>query len=182
LEKSNHTPETDWESVHPAVDLASWNRAFRYAHSLVRDKAEAEDLTQDAFVVLFREERAGRPVEWINAWMRTVIRHLAYQRRRKERPDLYLPLEESGEQGYQLAHDAPAPAPSPEQRVIDRTMLDLSAKVLGKFSAQERESILMYFRGYDFLQIGKAIGVSRWTARRSTLKALKAFLVTMNEL
>jgi RNA polymerase sigma factor (sigma-70 family) len=182
LKDSDAASESHWEGMHPAVNPAAWNRAFRYAHSLVRDKAEAEDLTQEAFVVLFREQRAGRPVEWMNAWMRTVIRHLAYQRRRKERPELHVPLEESGDQGYLLLHDPAAHAPSPEQRVIDDAMLHLSAKVLGNFSARERESILMYFRGYDFLQIGKAIGVSRWTARRTTLKALKAFLIRMNEL
>lgn len=171
------------ERVHAEeVNPASWNRAFRYAYSLVREKAAAEDLTQDAFVVLFRERRAGRSVGWINAWMRAVIRNLAYQRRLKERPDLHEPLEESGAEGYMLLHEPTAAAPSPEQRAIDDAMLHLSAKVLQEFSLQERESILMYFRGYDFLQIGKALGVSRWTARRTTLKALSAFLDRMNQI
>ena len=167
------------ENLQTAVTPAFWNRAFRYAQSLVREKAAAEDLTQEAFVVLFRERQAGRSVEWINAWMRTVIRNLAYQRRLKERPDLHEPLEEFSMEGYNLLHEPTALAPSPEQRAIDHTMLRLSAKVLQEFSPQERESILMYFRGYDFLQIGNALGVSRWTARRTTLKALNLFLARM---
>lgn len=182
MNSSSGAHEASYGTPDATVDPASWNRVYRYAHSLVREKEVAEDLTQDAFVVLFREQRAGRQVEWVNAWMRTVVKNLAYQRSVKERPDLHVPIEEPDEDAGRgrILRDTAADAPSPEQHAIDDEMLRLSARVLREFPPRERESILMYFRGYDFLQIGNALGVSRWTARRNTLKALKAFLVRIN--
>jgi RNA polymerase sigma-70 factor (ECF subfamily) len=157
-----------------------WKRAFQYAYSLVQNRADAEDLTQEAFVVLFREERAGRPVERVHAWMRTVTRHLAYRRYHKERPDLHLSFETMEDGESRVRYEPADPAPSPEKRAIDEGILHLSAQIMWEFSERDRECILMYFRGYDFLQIGSALGVSRWTARRTTLKALKEFQIRMN--
>lgn len=162
------------------ADPVVWNRVFSYACSLVSSKAEAEDLTQDVFVVLFRERRAGRPVEHVGAWMRTVVRHLAYRRYRRQRPDLHMSLDSTGEDEQSRRFEATDTAPSPEQQVIDKRLLRLSAKIIYEFPERDRECIIMYFRGCDFLQIATVLGVSRWTARRLTLKALSRFQARMN--
>ncbi len=135
--------------------------------------AEAEDLTQETFAELFRAEAEGRPVEWIGAWMRTVTRRLAYRAYRNQRPYLYMSLETTTEDGKHTAWEVPDTQPSPEARVINQSMVRLSAKVLSEFSDRERECVLMYFRGYDFVQIASALGVSRWTARRLTLHVIQ---------
>lgn len=161
------------------VDPAVWKRVFQYAYSLVRNQAEAEDLTQEAFVVLFREQKAGRSVERVNAWMRTIVKHLLYRRYRKLRPDLHIPLDTT-EDCNPILWEFPDTRPSPEQQAIDQAMLCLSAKVLYEFSERDRECILMYVRGYDFQQIASVVGSSRWTARRLTLRALSRLQAKIN--
>jgi DNA-directed RNA polymerase specialized sigma subunit len=66
----------------------------------------------------------------------------------------------------------PDSGPSPEKLVINRSIVHVNARVLREFSERERECVLMYFRGYDFVQIASVIGVSRWTASRLTLDVI----------
>jgi RNA polymerase sigma factor (sigma-70 family) len=139
----------------------------------VGNKAEAEDITQEAFAELFQTQAMGKSVEWIGAWMRTVTRRLAHRAYRKQRPDLHAPFETTTPEGKRIAWEPADTRPSPEKRVIDQIMVHTSAKILSEFSDRERECVLMYFRGYDFSQIASALGVSRWTARRVTLDVIQ---------
>lgn len=163
-----------------SVSASTWKRVFREAYTLVGDRGEAEDLTQEAFVVLFQEQAAGHPVEHLVAWMRTVTRRLAYRRFHKIRPDLHESIDATDEEGNQTLLEPMDPAPSVEKRLIDNNLLRMGKKVLGQFSEKDRECVLMYFRGYDFLQIATILGVSRWTARRTTLRAIQKLQSRMN--
>lgn len=175
-------PEPGNEVDKIGWDLTSWARVFRYAYSLVGNAAEAEDITQETFVVLFHEQRAGRPIGRIGAWMRTVARHLAYRRFHEQRPDLHMSLDAPEEDASRVARELADTRPSPEKRVIDQSVLRLTAKVLSEFSEHDRECILMYLSGYSFQQIGAALGVPHWRARRLTLKAFHRFQARMNRL
>jgi len=163
-----------------SVNSTSWKQVFHYAYSLVGNRADAEDITQDAFLILFKDSESGRQIEHVSAWMRGVIRHLVYRRFRETPPDSHASLDARSEEGKQVLFDPVDPTPSAESRIIEHGMLRLSAKVVCEFSEKDRECIMMYFRGYNFLQIAAALGVSRWTARRITLKALKNFQTRMN--
>lgn len=175
IEGSELKLETARKRSEDEFDPASWRRLFQYVYSLVRNRAEAEDLTQDVFVVLFRERQAGRPIERIGAWMQTVARHMVYRHYHKRRPDLHIPLDAVGTEKYPDYLGLKDATPSPEKQVIDQKMLRLGVKVLYELSERDRECVLMYFRGYDFQQIASVLGISRWTARRLTLKALREF-------
>ncbi len=165
---SNHARD-----VGNTKELTSWKRVFRYAYSLVGNEAEAEDITQETFLELFRAQASGESVQWIGAWMRTVAKRLVYRNYRETRPDLYTSLVTTLKDGRSLTLELQDMRPSPEQHVIDQSMVRLSAKVLSEFSDRERECILMYFRGYNFAQIASVLGVSRWTARRLTLEMVE---------
>jgi RNA polymerase sigma-70 factor (ECF subfamily) len=175
LEESEYAGADDLRNIEEFISPTSWKRVFHYAYSLVRDRAEAEDITQEAFVILFQDAKAGRRAEHLGAWMRGVTRHLAYRFYRESRADPRVSLDAMNEQASGIMYDLVDPAPSAEKKVIEQGLLRLSAEVVYEFPEKDRECILMYFRGYDFLQIAAILGVSRWTARRTTLKALKKF-------
>lgn len=161
-------------------DLVLWTRVFRHAYSLVGNKTEAEDLTQETFAVLFREQRAGRPIERVNAWMRTVTKHLAYRRYREQRPDLHMSLDGLEENIGRTPLELVDTQLSAEKHAIDQSVLKLTARVLSEFSEDNRECILMYLSGYSFQQIGAVLGIPQWKARRLTLKAFHRFQARMN--
>lgn len=172
--------EHEAEVAKKNSELASWRKVFQHAYSLVGNEAEAEDLTQETFVELFRAQAAGVPVHWLSAWMRTVTKRLAYRNYRKQRPDLHTSLETVTRDGKVITWDQPDLRPSPEEQVIDQSMVRMSARVLGQFSTRDRECVLMYFRGYNFEQIASTLGVSRWTARRVTLDVIKRVRTKLN--
>jgi RNA polymerase sigma-70 factor, ECF subfamily len=171
---SESTGETI-ENLAPTL----WKRVFLHAYSLVGNHSEAEDLTQEAFVALLHAEQAGRPAERVAAWMWTVTKRLAYRRFRESRPDLHISLGALTANEDRIVWETPDTRPSPEEQVVDRAMLQVSARVLSEFSERERECVLMYFRGYDYAQIAKVLGTSRWTARRLTLEVVKELRARM---
>ena len=155
----------------PDVPLVLWTPLFRYAYSLVGNHAEAEDIAQETCLALFQDSCMNRTVGQVGGWMRTVARRAAYRQYHRTRPDLHIPLE-STDSGETVTLDLPAPGPSAEDRVIDEALLRMGARIIRSFPERERQCIMMYFRGYDFAQIAATLHVSRWTARRATLKAL----------
>lgn len=155
----------------PEVTLVLWKQIFRYAYSLVGNHAEAEDIAQETCLALFQDSCMNRTVGQVGGWMRTVARRAAYRQYHRTRPDLHIPLE-STDSGETVTLDLPAPGPSAEDRVIDEALLRMGARIIRSFPERERQCIMMYFRGYDFAQIAATLHVSRWTARRATLKAL----------
>ncbi|MBA3847602.1 MAG: sigma-70 family RNA polymerase sigma factor [Planctomycetes bacterium] len=63
-------------------------RLIVYAHALVRHRALAEDLVQDAFVIAYRRLPDYDPARDFAAWMRGIIRfkYLEWKRSRQEQP------------------------------------------------------------------------------------------------
>jgi RNA polymerase sigma factor (sigma-70 family) len=180
FEEPDDKSKSDSEPIANGVDSASWKKVLFYAYSLVHDWTEAEDLTQETFVVLFREQKAGRPVKQFSAWMHTVTKHLAYRSFRKLRPDLHMSLDALEHDMDHVPRELADTRSLPEQRSIDESVLRLTAKVLSEFSEHDRECILMYLSGYSFQQIGSALGIPPWRARRLTLKAFHRFQARIN--
>jgi RNA polymerase sigma factor (sigma-70 family) len=157
-----------------------WKQVFRYAYFLVGDRAQAEDLTQEAFLALWREkQRPEHAVEQVGGWMRTVTRRLAFREYHRTRPDLHVSWDAAGMDGETLRMEPVDPGPSAEQQVVSHTMLRVGAQVIAQFPTKERECIMMYFRGSDYAQIAAALGISRWTARRVTLRAVSRLQARM---
>ncbi|MCK6489354.1 MAG: sigma-70 family RNA polymerase sigma factor [Planctomycetes bacterium] len=70
-------------SVHFLADRA---RLFAYAYALVRSRAAADDLVQDAWLALAQAEARGEAIADLAGWCRGVVRNLAlrhWQERRR---------------------------------------------------------------------------------------------------
>jgi len=110
----------------------------------------------------------------------TVTKHLAYRRYRKLRPDLHMSLDALEHDTDHIPRELADTRSLPEKRIIDESVLRMTAKVLSEFSEHDRECILMYLSGYSFQQIGSALGIPQWRARRLTLKAFHRFQARIN--
>src|SRR5215204_5115332 len=83
--------------------------AFRVAYSVLRDRSDAEDVAQEAFVKAFRAFRQLRDRERFRAWLVRTTWRLALDRRRGDRRRL------TREQAVEAA-----PGPSVEQVAVAR--------------------------------------------------------------
>ena len=66
-----------------AEALVHLDAIYRYALSLTRDRAEAEDLTQDTFLRAFRHWDQYTPGTNARAWLFTICRNLFHRRRER---------------------------------------------------------------------------------------------------
>jgi RNA polymerase sigma-70 factor, ECF subfamily len=82
------------ESTRSEIDLAALVQAyssllFRVAHSVLRSRAEAEDVVQDVFVRVLEHRRSLGTVRDMRVWLVRVAWNLAIDRRRRIRPEQF---------------------------------------------------------------------------------------------
>jgi RNA polymerase sigma-70 factor (ECF subfamily) len=85
---------TSMEGVRSEIDLAALVETyspllFRVAHSVLRSRAEAEDVVQDVFVRVLEHRRSLTAVRDMRVWLVRVAWNLAMDRRRRIRPEQF---------------------------------------------------------------------------------------------
>lgn len=68
-----------WVQLHHAS-------LYRYAYRLTGSQADAEDLTQQTFLVALEQGGSVRDEERVQSWLFTVLRHRFWKQRRRQRP------------------------------------------------------------------------------------------------
>jgi RNA polymerase sigma-70 factor (ECF subfamily) len=82
------------ESARSEIDLAALvetysSLLFRVAHSVLRSRAEAEDVVQDVFVRVLQHRKSLTEVRDMRVWLVRVAWNLAIDRRRRIRPQQF---------------------------------------------------------------------------------------------
>jgi RNA polymerase sigma-70 factor (ECF subfamily) len=83
---------TSVQSARSEIDLAALVESystllFRVAHSVLRSRAEAEDVVQDVFVRVLEHRRSLPEVREMRVWLVRIAWNLALDRRRRIRPE-----------------------------------------------------------------------------------------------
>jgi RNA polymerase sigma-70 factor (ECF subfamily) len=129
-------------------------RLFAIAHRILRDIDRAEDALQDALVIAWRDLRALRDPDRLDAWLTKLlvnvcISHAVRERRRVANLRV-LPV------------DGPT-APDELLSVADRDLLDRGFR---RLPAEQRAILVMHhYLGYAPTEIAEALGIPPGTAR-----------------
>ena len=80
------------EGVRPEIGLAALVESysallFRIAHSVLRSRAEAEDVVQDVFVRVIQRQSSLKDVRDMRVWLIRIAWNLAIDRRRRIKPE-----------------------------------------------------------------------------------------------
>jgi len=137
----------------------------RYATSIVGARAEAEDLVQEAFIILLATppiDDAGR----ISAWLRVVLRRLCVDvlRRRK----LGIDKEASAQRVYVSVNQ-----PSAETETLRAVEIESVRKRLTELPERDRTVLLMRHSGYSYREIAAVLGVETAVVGVMLLRAMK---------
>ena len=129
--------------------------------ALTRDASTAEDLTQEAFVRLVVELRAGRCPENIGAWLHRVGQNLAMSRGRR------LTVADRRRRDLLPVGDVPSPETATlaaeEQRVV--------WSALSTLDATDRRALVLAAHGFSGLEIAASIGRSDGATRTLLCRA-----------
>ena len=148
------------EAAFAALYDQTAGRLYGAALRLMRNATEAEDVTQEAYVAIWRDcarfsSERGSAV----SWMMSVLHHKAVDRIRSaeaaRRRDL----------AHELREERPAPDATAEQAVgrLEATQLRLA---LEELSPVQREALtLAYFEGLTHREIARRLGLPLGTAK-----------------
>jgi RNA polymerase sigma-70 factor (ECF subfamily) len=107
---------------------------FRVAHSILRNRAEAEDAVQDAFLRVLEHKKELPAVRDLRVWLVRITWNLAIDRRRRIRPDqLDEPFAES-----LVARTIPA-----DQSLSDARQIAATLREIERLPKPERHALLL---------------------------------------
>src|SRR5512142_148132 len=83
IDHSAVAPDAPAAPETPAFFEAHYDRILRYVQSMVRDSAEAEDLTQETFLRAYKERESLRESGALVAWLYRIATHAALDKLRQ---------------------------------------------------------------------------------------------------
>ena len=149
-----------------ALTLRLTPRAYAQAFRMLGDRAEAEDVTQDALMRLWKIAPDWRQGEaQVSTWLWRVVANLATDRLRKRRR--VAPLEDAGE-----PVDDTGDAPAQMQTEARRAAL---AGALAKLPERQRRAVeLSHFEGLGNPEIAAILGISVEAVESLTARGKRA--------
>jgi RNA polymerase sigma-70 factor, ECF subfamily len=123
---------------------------WRFAYHLTRNRASADDVTQEGFLRAFRAMRSFRGQSKFTSWLLRIVRNCAIDAYRKTRREIADPMDRTGADDVAARPSDATGAPSEERvRILDavrRLPMDLREpfvviEMLG-FTYQEASTIL----------------------------------------
>lgn len=166
---------------------ASRKRFLAIAYSVLRNREDAEDAVQEAFLSAYRHLRSFEGRSALKTWLTRIVLNAALMMQRKRKPSAARSVSESG-----VSHDdgwmenIPDSQPDPEMIHAERETLQFIDEKLDKLKPVLRQAFTMTY--YDDLTVAEAcamLGVSSGTfkarlfhARRKLLGRTERALVT----
>ena len=139
-----------------------YDKLLRYCYMKLRDRALAEDLTQETFIKFF-ESKDYHSIGKEMAYLYTIARNLCidYFRKHKDESieDLPTKIQEMPESRDKV------------EDIVDRISIE---QALDSLTADEREAVVLRFSGELSVEdIAKTMGISRFAVRRRISSALE---------
>ena len=137
---------------------------YNFAYRLTRNEADARDLTQEAFIRVFKAWRSFKPGTSFLSWIYRIVTNLHRDelRRRKGRYQEEIPQDNEPQQygsGRPLAIQ-------PIEEYLEGYLSEPVSKALAGLSAEQREIVLLAdVEDCSYQEIGQIVGCSVGTVR-----------------
>jgi RNA polymerase sigma-70 factor (ECF subfamily) len=137
---------------------------YNFAYRLTRNEADARDLTQEAFIRVFRAWQSFKPGTSFLSWIYRIVTNLHRDelRRRKGR----YPEEIPEDNEPQLFGSGRPLAVQPIEEYVDGYLSEPVSKALAGLTREQREIVLLAdIEGFSYQEIGEIAGCSVGTVR-----------------
>jgi RNA polymerase sigma-70 factor (ECF subfamily) len=175
----------EWEAVQEMF-LASRPKFVGLAYSILRNKEDAEDAVQDAFLLACRHLRTFEGRSAFRTWFTRIVMNAALMIRRKRKPSWTDSHRESGTtDDIPWTERIPGSQPDPEMAYAEGETFQLMDVLLGNMSPILRQAFTMtYYDEISHEEAGALLGVTTgtfksrlWRARRHLMKQARRSMV-----
>ena len=142
--------------------MAKFGRqTYNYAYRLTGNEADARDLTQEAFIRVFRAWQSFRPGTSFLAWIYRIVTNLYRDELRRRKGVFAQPLPDDNQ-----PHEQSAPRHDPIEAMHERQLSAGMERALKALTADQRSVILLAdVEEYSYQDIADMIGCSIGTVR-----------------
>src|ERR1700742_4636559 len=148
------------------------HRLVAVMHHLVGNADEAEDLSQEVFLRVYRTRKKYTPKAKFSTWLFTIANNLALNalRDRQRRPVLPLEVRDSGPLGPRPTENlAPTRDEPPAHNLQQQELADVIRQALDGLNERQRMAIVLNkFEDMNYAEIAEVMGL--------TTKAIKSLL------
>ena len=142
---------------------------YQYLMAVFGDAAEAEDLTQDAFLQLYKALRQGQTIRNVRFWIFRVAHNLAINRRKHNQ--FIAPLD--ADSWKEIERRLQDKTPNPEQTILLRERYERIYEGLKRLSIQERQSLNLRAEGFKYKEIAEIMSITIPTVNEFLRRAIR---------
>lgn len=149
---------------------------YRYFLAGTGSAADAEELTQDCFLRLYRYLSQGGQVDNPKLWLFHVAHNLLLDRHKRARR-----LREVGVPAWdQFAETCGDSSPSPEEALLQRERYEHMNRAMRKLTIQQREVLILKAEGLGYREIGEIMSLSTFAVAAHVRRAIAKMKVRQN--
>jgi RNA polymerase sigma-70 factor (ECF subfamily) len=164
-----------------------WDRIFAMVHQLLRNREDAEEVTQDAFIRAHRGLQSFRGESAFSTWLYQIATNLArnrywywWRRKRDKSVSIDQPLAADGD--LLLRDLLPAEAASPGEETVTQEFVDRVAECMGQLNGKHREIlVLRNVKNLSYEEIAEILGLSVGTVKSRIARARESLREKMGE-
>jgi len=155
-----------FDAVYPMI--------WRKVYYTIKNRNEAEDLTQDIFLKIFTnlsKFQVDKGVVAFWRWCMAIAKNAVYDYLRQQKLKGTDLLEDIYESGYENEIDQFL---SPESDVVEKETIHLLQEAMQKLGEREREILLLYgFEGLTHKEIAESLGITVSASRKGYHRAIR---------
>jgi RNA polymerase sigma-70 factor (ECF subfamily) len=158
-------------------------RAYRLAWSLLRDAEDARDVSQEAFLRIYRTAGSFRGDARFSTWLYRILVNLCLDHRRRGGWWRRLVVRDGAgdEAGRRALDGQPAPAADPADRIEQAQLMSRLWAAVDRLSPQQRAAIVLHVQEeLPTSQIAGVLGCSEATVRVHLHRAVTALRATVS--
>lgn len=159
----------DHDAFAALVD-GSVGRLYAVACLILRDRDRAHDAVQEAFVAAWRDIRALRDPDRVDAWFRRLVVRACYRQARADRRRTVVEL--------RVVENVPLVVPGPELSVVDRDRLE---RGFDRLAADHRAIlVLTHYLGLPLHEVAATLDIPAGTAKSRLNRAHAAMRAALD--
>jgi len=157
---------------------------LNYFVRMVRDRALAEDLTQEVFMRVYQARERYQPEARFTTWLYRIATNLALNALRDRRSEKVadIPERQQGDEGSPLER-VPDERPTVEQRMVESDRQRLIRQAIEGLPGNQRAAVILHkYQEVDYRQIAKVLKVSESAVKSLLFRAYETLRVRLEPL